>query len=212
MLHRAAGSGDIATVVYLLEKGAKAGAVDTAFLTPFHTAILQGNISVTRHFLSLYRNTKSTDPNYQSYRDGCHPNKAAKDKARTTPLQLAIRGRNLEMVELFLKEATVHDAERCWIVIDNDQRQGPTGRVLWTKKGFMPPTEEMQMQISKKALRKVERAEGELWVNEEKAQQLATEESRLKNLARKEAAKERAAREAEARRVREEGQYWPRTM
>ncbi|KAF7978096.1 hypothetical protein HWV62_1496 [Athelia sp. TMB] len=206
MLHRAAQSGDTATVVYLLEKGSKADAVDAAFLTPFHTAILQGNISVTRHFLSLYRTTKSTDPKYQSYRDGCHPNKAAKDKAGTTPLQLAIRSGNLEMVELFLKEATVHDAERCWKMIDNDQRQGPMGRTLRTKNGFVPPTEEIQM--SKKALRKMKQAQEEARLNEEKLKQLAEEEeNRLKNLARKEkAAKEKEAREAETIRVRKEAE------
>ena len=37
------------------------------------------------------------------------------------------------MVELLLKEATVHDVEKCWKMIDDDQRQGPMGRALQMK-------------------------------------------------------------------------------
>lgn len=107
--------------------------MDQAFLTPFHTAILRGNISVVRHLLSLYRNTKSTDPKYQSYRDGCHPSKAVQDKSGTTPLQLAIKSGNPDMVDLLMKDATVHDVEKCWKMIDDDQRGGPIGQVLQMK-------------------------------------------------------------------------------
>lgn len=44
--------------------------------------------------------------------DGYHPSKAA--PSGRTPLQLAIARGVTAMVRLFIKDATTHDAERCW--------------------------------------------------------------------------------------------------
>lgn len=113
--------------------GADPAALDTSLHTPFHVAILQGNTPVVRHLISLYRNTKSTDPKYQPLRDGCHPSKAAKDKNGSTPLQLAMKSENIAVIEVLLKDATVHDIERCWGQLDENARRGQLGAVLLTK-------------------------------------------------------------------------------
>lgn len=82
--------------------GALLNALNKADLTPFHVSILSGNTQVTSYFLN--RKSKS--------QEGCHPSKAAPDGR--TPLQLAIASDNPTMVELMLKDATVHDVERLW--------------------------------------------------------------------------------------------------
>jgi hypothetical protein len=69
---------------------------------PFHVAILYRNVPVVRFFLA--QRGKSTE--------GCHSSKAAPDGR--TPLQLAIASGSADMVQLLLKDATVHDVERCW--------------------------------------------------------------------------------------------------
>lgn len=71
-------------------------------LTPFHMSILSGNTPVARFFLSRRANSS----------EGCHPSKASADGR--TPLQLAIASGSVSTVELVLKDATVHDVERCW--------------------------------------------------------------------------------------------------
>jgi len=71
-------------------------------LTPFHQSILSGNTSVVRYFLT--RRAKTSE--------GSHPSKAAPDGR--TPLQLAIASDSIPTVRLLLKDATVHDVERCW--------------------------------------------------------------------------------------------------
>lgn len=43
---------------------------------------------------------------------GYHPSKAA--PSGRTPLQLAIASGATDMVGLFIKDATIHDVERCW--------------------------------------------------------------------------------------------------
>lgn len=48
-------------------------------------------------------------------REGCHPSKAAQDAAKRTPLQLAIHTGAVDMIQLMVKYATVHDVEACWI-------------------------------------------------------------------------------------------------
>lgn len=82
--------------------GALLTILNKANLTPFHVSILAGNTPVTSYFLN--RRAKS--------QDGCHPSKATPDGR--TPLQLAIASDNPSMVELMLKDATVHDVERLW--------------------------------------------------------------------------------------------------
>jgi ankyrin repeat protein len=150
MLHVAAGSCDAALVDWLLDRGkvysicifrppltghlgADPSALDPSHLTPFHVAISRGNTPVARHLISLYRNTKNSDPRYQLFCDGCHPSKAAKDKDGTTPLQLAIRSDNLDMVELLLKDATVHNVEKCWAQLQQEEQRGEIGDMLLTK-------------------------------------------------------------------------------
>lgn len=159
LLHVAAGSCDVILIDWLLDRGrvfgvyiiclslttyigADPSALDPSFLTPFHVAILRGNTSVARHLISLYRNTKSTDPRYQSFCDGCHPSKAAKDKNASTPLELAIKGGSLDMVELLLKDATVHNVQKCWSQLPLEQggQNKLIADVLLTKVGFIKPT------------------------------------------------------------------------
>lgn len=82
--------------------GAPLTVLNKADLTPFHVSIVAGNTPVTSYFLN--RKSKS--------QEGCHPSKAAPDGR--TPLQLAIASDNPAMVELMLKDATVHDVERLW--------------------------------------------------------------------------------------------------
>jgi ankyrin repeat protein len=55
------------------------------------------------------------------------------DKNGSSPLELAIRSGSLDMVELLLKDATVHTVQRCWIELDEGQRSKPIGEVLRTK-------------------------------------------------------------------------------
>jgi ankyrin repeat protein len=107
--------------------------LDPSHLTPFHVAILRGNTPVARHLISLYRNTKSTDPRYQSFCDGCHPSKAAKDKDGSTPLELAIKSGSIDMVELLLKDATVHNAQRCWSQLEQQGTNKMIADILLTK-------------------------------------------------------------------------------
>lgn len=152
MLHVAAGLCDVYLIDWLLGRGAifclyflgllpttyigaDPSALDPSHLTPFHVAIVCGNTAVVRHLITLYRNTKSTDPRYQSLCDGCHPSKAAKDKDASTPLQLAIKSGNLDMVELLLKDATVHNVERCWAQLRQGEHHGQIGDILLTKVG-----------------------------------------------------------------------------
>lgn len=71
-------------------------------LSPFHAAIFAGNTPVVRFIME--RRGKSFD--------GYHPSKAA--PSGRTPLQLAIASGATAMVELFIKDATTHDVERCW--------------------------------------------------------------------------------------------------
>lgn len=120
MLHVAAVSCDASLVDWLIQRGADAAALDPSRHTPFHVSILKGNIPVARLFLSLYRDTKTTDPRYPSIREGCHPSKASKDTQSNTPLQMAIKCGKFELVELLLKDATVHDVEKCWTLLQPD--------------------------------------------------------------------------------------------
>jgi ankyrin repeat protein len=70
---------------------------------------------------------------YQAFCDGCHPSKAAKDKNGSTPLQLAFKSGNVDMVELLLKDATVHNVKRCWAQLEQGEQDGRFGKVLLAK-------------------------------------------------------------------------------
>jgi hypothetical protein len=154
LLHVAAGSCDVTLLDWLLGRGtifginaiylplttyigANPSALDPSHLTPFHVAILRGNTPVARHLISLYRNTKSTDPRYQSFCDGCHPSKAAKDKNGSTPLELAIKSGSIDMVELLLKDATVHNVQRCWSQLEQRGTNKMIADMLLTKVGVI---------------------------------------------------------------------------
>lgn len=126
----------------MVHVGADPAALDPSSLSPFHVAILSGNTPVVRHFISLYRNIKSTDPKYQSFCDGCHPSKATASKGENTPLQLAIKRENIDVIELLLRDATVHDVEKCWGLLDQGLHVEIVRRkiveVLLTKVRFAP--------------------------------------------------------------------------
>lgn len=64
-----------------------------------------GNLPVVKYFLA--RRAK--------FSDCCHPSKKALDGR--TPLQLAITSGSVPLVEFLLKDATVHDVERCWMIV-----------------------------------------------------------------------------------------------
>ena len=133
MLHVAAASCDASLVDWLIQRGADTAALDPSRHTPFHISILKGNISVVERFLSLYRNIKSTDPQYPSVREGCHPSKASKDAQSNTPLQMAIKCGKLELVELLSKDATVHDVEKCWTQLQLNASGREIRELLLTK-------------------------------------------------------------------------------
>ncbi|KII84274.1 hypothetical protein PLICRDRAFT_701857 [Plicaturopsis crispa FD-325 SS-3] len=198
MLHAAAGACDEETVAFLLARGADPAALDGAGLTPFHVAILRGNVPVVKYLLARARSTKVTDPAYQALAEGCHPSKAAKDKDARTPLQLAIAGKSADMVELLLKDATVHDVERCWEKWPSQDIRD----ILFTKRGFVPPEDtNVAVPLSKKALREKKAAEEKEKAQAEKMKRLAEEEEN-----RRVKAERRAVQEANERRRREEAE------
>jgi hypothetical protein len=108
MLHVAAASCDVETVSFLKGRGADYNLLSSSKLSPFHTAILKGNTPVVRWFLNL----KSTPEN-------CHPSRATADGR--TPLQLAIASGVKGVVALMLKDAPVHDVEKCWLANDSEE-------------------------------------------------------------------------------------------
>lgn len=207
--------------------GANPAALNSSNLTPFQVAISCGNTPVARHFISLYQNTKSTDPKYQSFCEGCHPSKAING---TTPLQLAFKSKNVDMIELLLNYATVHDVGRCWTQLEPGQHDTRLGNILLNKvrlslvlsrhytqkarqNGFTPSENESPHQKpSKTAAWKVKLAEKARKAHEEKERKLAQEkENQRANQARKEkAAKEEAERqeqrEAERKRQLEDAE------
>ncbi|KAF8078195.1 hypothetical protein FPV67DRAFT_1464526 [Lyophyllum atratum] len=192
LLHVAASRCSEELVSFLLDKGADMTVLNKDDLTPFHQSILSGNTSVVRYFLT--RRAKTSEGN--------HPSKAAPDGR--TPLQLAIASNSIPTLELLLKDATVHDVERCWI-----QPSLPVAMkdVLETKKGFVPRASLADGQaLSRKAFLKAEAARKLAAQQEEKAKRIAEERARAaENLRKKE---ERAKRHAdeETRRKEEERQ------
>ncbi|KAG6910900.1 hypothetical protein DXG01_006583 [Tephrocybe rancida] len=187
LLHVAASKCDEDLVMFLLDKGADMAALNKDGLSPFHQSILSGNTPVVRFFLS--RRGKSFE--------GCHPSKAVADGR--TPLRLAIASNSVPTVQLLLKDATVHDVERCW-----EQQNLPVALkdVLETKKGFVPLSMTSNgAPLSRKAALKAEAARKLAAGQEEKARKIAEERARAaENLRKKE---ERAAKRAEEERVRE---------
>ncbi|KAF8163095.1 hypothetical protein B0H34DRAFT_307746 [Crassisporium funariophilum] len=148
LLHVAASHCDETTVMFLLERGAKSTALNNQQLTPFHAAILAGNTSVVRFIM---------DRRGRSF-EGYHPSKAS--ASGRTPLQLAIASGVASMVQLFIKDATTHDVERCW---NQDTLSEEIKDTLKTKKGFVPPEDKIEQQdvasiVSKKAQRQQELA------------------------------------------------------
>ncbi|GJJ14365.1 hypothetical protein Clacol_008629 [Clathrus columnatus] len=146
---------DTSFLDFLIQKGADPGALNQNSLTPFHAAILSGNASSVNWFLQKQRAKPIP---------GCHPSKAAPDGR--TPLQLAIAGGNNEVIKLVVKDATVHDVEKCWKgLLTNDQQQfdevqcNEIREILTTKRGFHPPqgsasADERKSSSKKKAKRK----------------------------------------------------------
>ena len=123
LLHSAAKGPDDLAVKYLLERGADTTLLNAAKLTPFQQSVLSGNVAAAKYFLS--RQGKLSE--------GCHPSKAAADGR--TPLQLAIASGNHDMVKLLLKDATVHDAQKCFQQSYDEEIRN----ILANKKGFVDP-------------------------------------------------------------------------
>ncbi|KAF9459541.1 hypothetical protein BDZ94DRAFT_1267940 [Collybia nuda] len=183
LLHVAASHCDVALISFLIEKGALLTSLNKADLTPFHVSILAGNTQVTMFFLN--RRAKP--------QDGCHPSKAAPDGR--TPLQLALISNDPSMVELLLKDATVHDVERLW-----EQPLLPSSlkAVLETKKGFVPlEVQENGVPISRKARQKLVARRRIAAEREIKEKRLAEERTRAEENARRK-------RERCDKRIREE--------
>ena len=52
-------------------------------------------------------------------------------------MQLAIKSKKLDIVELLLKDATVHNVERCWAQLEEGEQGGQIGNVLLAKVGLI---------------------------------------------------------------------------
>ncbi|KAJ3935487.1 MAG: hypothetical protein NXY57DRAFT_1097962 [Lentinula lateritia] len=170
MLHAAAQSShtDAAMVQFILEKGIED-------LTAFHLAVRSGNLAVSQVLLA--------------HRD-VHPSRAAKNGE--TPLQLAIKSKDLSILRLVIKDATVHDVQRCWDATDiSDEMR----EVLRSKRGFVNPAnaEVKPVKLSKT----VQRQRTEERTRSEKVARLAEEERRAEVNRQEKLAK------AEKRRIRE---------
>ncbi|KAK7023804.1 CMGC/DYRK/DYRK2 protein kinase [Favolaschia claudopus] len=183
LLHSACRSCDEGLIIFLLDRGAIPDALNDAKLTPFHVAILCGNIEVVKFFLLRRVHGKPTP--------GCHPSKAAADGR--TPLQLAILSRNAEIISLMTQQATVHDVERCWLLPDATSFKD----ILLEKKGFVDPEiKEMQRQEEQRKAAE-ERAREVQRVADEKLRQ--AEKARLKEEKQRRAAEQRALEEQKRR-------------
>ncbi|KAJ3805126.1 hypothetical protein F5876DRAFT_82142 [Lentinula aff. lateritia] len=170
MLHAAAQSShtDATMVQFLLEKGIED-------LTAFHLAVRSGNLAASQVLLA--------------HRD-VHPSRAAKNGE--TPLQLAIMSRDLSILRLVIKDATVHDVQRCWDAADiSDEMR----EVLRSKRGFVDPAnaEVKLVKLSKS----VQRQLTDERTRSEKMARLAEEERRAEVNRQKKLVK------AEKRRIRE---------
>ncbi|KAJ3904199.1 hypothetical protein F5879DRAFT_989432 [Lentinula edodes] len=170
MLHAAVQSShtDAAMVQFLLEKGIED-------LTAFHLAVRSGNLAASQVLLA--------------HRD-VHPSRAAKNGE--TPLQLAIKSKDLSILRLVIKDATVHDVQRCWDAADiSDEMR----EVLRSKRGFVDPAnaEVKPVKLSKS----VQRQLTEERTRSEKVARLAEEERRA------EVNRQNKLAKAEKRRIRE---------
>ncbi|KAE9408245.1 hypothetical protein BT96DRAFT_28448 [Gymnopus androsaceus JB14] len=193
MLHVAAQSSGGDMIKFLLEKGADVEALDGEDLTAFHLAVRAGNVPAAKVLLT--------------HKD-VHPSRAAKNGQ--TPLQLAIKSKNLDMISLVVKDATVHDVRRCW---DMNDVSDAVREILKTKRGFLESlnSEPVQAKHSKGAQRKVTEARAQ----REKAARIAEEErraeiNRQKKLEKEESRRIREAEEQERRRKAEEEQAMQR--
>jgi curved DNA-binding protein CbpA len=123
MLHAAARACDEEALSFLISKGASPSALDDSNLSPFHIAILFGNASAIRYFLSI----KPTP-------EGCHPSKAAQDGRKPLQIAMAARTFNAEALSIIVKEATVHDVEKCWsFATSDDVKSILASKVKFTK-------------------------------------------------------------------------------
>ncbi|KAF8892667.1 hypothetical protein BD779DRAFT_1510231 [Infundibulicybe gibba] len=180
LLHAAASACDENLFNYLVDKGADPMGLNQARLTPFHVAILSGNVPLVERLLR--RRGKAAE--------GIHASKAAADGR--TPLQLALAGGCSQMVELLLKDATVHDVEYCWYQLSLETS---LKNLLLRKRGFGS-----NPRLSMKAIRKREEAAKEASLQEEKRLILKQENERAAENARRK--KERAERRAEEDRLK----------
>lgn len=97
--------------------GVDVNAVNSEDLTAFHLAVRSGNLAVSQVLLA--------------HRD-VHPSRAAKNGE--TPLQLAIKSKDLSILRLVIKDATVHDVQRCWDATDisDEMREVLRSKVCFT--------------------------------------------------------------------------------
>lgn len=148
-------------------EGADPAAENSSGFTPFHVSIHCGNASAVQFFLSRLG----------KHAEGCHPSKALADGR--TPLQLAVSAAQIESVKLLVKDATVHDVQRLWVL---DTTEQGIKRVLETKKGFTPgavATDENGQALSKKALRKLEEQKKEAAKTARKAEDIRNLQRKL---------------------------------
>lgn len=116
LLHLASSSSAcrVSTLVYLVDKGASPSIRNGAGFTPFHSAVLKGNVRAVKWYLGL----SPEDPGLKvKNKDGCHPGKVVgglNGYESKTPLDLAMESGSLDCVELMVKYATVHKVEAVW--------------------------------------------------------------------------------------------------
>jgi hypothetical protein len=122
IMHVAAIACGVETVKWLEAQGADCTALNEAKLSPFHVAVLSGNLSVVNFFLGL----KATPEN-------CHPSKAAVDAGNRTPLEMAVASGDVEVVRVVMNHAPVHGVQKCYDALGGDKASEAIKDVLLTK-------------------------------------------------------------------------------
>ncbi|KAF9076133.1 hypothetical protein BDP27DRAFT_1313947 [Rhodocollybia butyracea] len=198
LLAAAQSTQDTAKVVeFLLGKGADVSLTNGDDLTAFHLACSSGNIFAAKVLLA--------------HKD-VHPSRAARNGM--TPLQLALKSRSLEMLQLVLKDATVHDVERCWKRTDISDGMR---NILESKNGFTEPskvesksgkpTRDAQRKLAEEAKRarikeEERRADVNRQIKLEKAERQKAEDERRRK-AKEEEQQQQILRDLEERRRKE---------
>ncbi|KAJ7577400.1 hypothetical protein C8J56DRAFT_366833 [Mycena floridula] len=177
ILHAAASRCDVASVVFLLKRGADASFRNSSDITALHSAILTGNVPVISHFLSLHPRI-----------EGCHPSKAAGVPSRT-PLEMAIHSGDGACVDLMVKFATVHDVQKQWELLCQDDRHNLKS-ILEKKKAFSPANDGLTVKQRRKLEEEQAKAKKEQLLREERQRAEANRQRKESNKAKLEQQKE----------------------